>query len=103
MGKANGTIRCRIAAKNGQPRVKRVIFTPEKPIKFGKREFVAFVREKGDSGFVVKLRNGSIKLRPDAGLGCPHLLSQAALGNTKVTVIASRDLVLKALIVPADE
>lgn len=112
MGKANGTIHCRISAVTCEPCVETVIFTPETPIKDGKRQFVAFVPDvpkgqdasqtEGDKmGFVRELCNGRIELEP--GKLSAHLLSQAALHNTKVTVIASGDLVLKALIVPADE
>lgn len=120
-----------------QPCVANVAFTPDQQIKHGKHQFVAFVPDdfrqvdvpksqgSGDecgsaeetsgattgsrgrqrAGFVLKLRNGSIELAP--GKLDPCLLSQAALHNTKVTVVVSEPvengrLVLEALVVPAE-
>ena len=130
MGKANGTIRCCISSGSGrQPRIDRVAFTPDPDhsIKHGKREFVAFVpadvpKAKGTAtmstgqqsaedtgksgeraGFVLELCNGSIELELDRL--DPYLLSQAALHNTKVTVVVSEPSDgrrLKALVVPAE-
>ena len=98
------------------------MFTPEVRIKHGQREFVAFVpyaskgheggegvckmEEREEIGFVRELCNGEIEL--GAGKLSSDLLSQAALRNTKVTVIVSqqhkceRCLELKALVVPAE-
>ena len=121
MGKANGTIRCRISGESGcQPHVAKVTFTPDQQIKHGKHQFVAFVPEdvpKGQqsgknackaeerAGFVLKLCNGSIELGPGQ-LGT-YLLSHEPLGDTKVTVVVSHPSgckcpELKALVIPAE-
>lgn len=126
MGKANGTIRCRISVKSGCPHhVAGVTFTPDQAhlIEHGKRKFVAFIPDdvpKGHGsdrvddksaeehvGFVLHLCNGSLDLSSDGFRGCPHLLSRAALRNTKVTVVVPRPAEgklpeLKALVVPAE-
>ena len=109
MARANGTISCRISGKRGcQPRVDAVTFIPDQSIKHGKREFVAFVPEGAKAcGFVAKLRNGRIDLRL-GGLKRLDSLLQAALCNTKITVVVSPPPKgksrprLKALVVPAE-
>lgn len=135
--KANGIIRCRFSGESDcQPCVANVTFTPDQQIKHGKHRFVAFVpdfrqadvpnsqgsgdkrgspeetsgattgsRSRQRAGFVLKLCNGSIELAP--GKLDPCLLSQAALRNTKVTVVVSEPVgnerpKLKALVVPAE-
>lgn len=116
LSKANGIIRYRISSersqsgRGGRKPCDAVIFTPDHAIKHGKHKFAAFVPAGKDCeglGFVVKLHNGSIDLALD-GFACPDWAFQAALSNTKVTVIVCRPSnltcppKLKELVVPAE-